>query len=280
MAQVLAEAGLASETPLGIGIGVPGAVHPVTGEVVRSPLPEWVDPTLVSALEDRLEVPILIDNDVNTLTVAEHLYGAGRGLDHLLVISVGRGIGMGAVIDGVVVRGFRGALGEIGHVEAVPHGRSCWCGLRGCLEAEAAEPAVVRDVLAATGRMVPPEGLALTAEEDERVAAILDDAGRLIGRAIGVAMAMLDPQRVVVSGEGVRLGPHYLEGLREGVHERLVLEAEPDLAFEPWGDEAWARGAASLVLRELFTPAHLRDERHPVGSPATPRGDPSPVAAS
>lgn len=280
LGRVLAEAGLASEEPIGIGIGVPGAVHPASGEVLRSPLPEWVDSDLATTLEERFGVPVLVDNDVNTLTVAEHLYGAGRGLAHLLVISIGRGIGMGAVVDGVVVRGSRGALGEIGHIEAVADGRTCWCGQRGCLEAEAAEPAIVHDVLTATERVVPPEGMATVADDDARVAEILDHAGRLVGRAIGVAVTILDPQRVVVSGEGVRLGPHYLEGLRAGVHERLAPEAEPDLVFEPWGDEAWARGAASLVLRELFTPAHLRDERHPVGSPATPRGDPSPVAAS
>lgn len=277
--RVLSEAGLASQRPLGIGIGMPGEVHPATGAVLRSPLPEWVDSELATTLEVGLEVPVLVDNDVNTLTVAEHLYGAGRGLDHLLVVSVGRGIGMGAVVDGVVARGAHGALGEIGHIVAVPDGRACWCGKRGCLEAEAAEPAIINEVLAVVGRLVPPDELATVAEEDERVAEILDAAGRLVGRAIADAINLFDPERVVVSGEGVRLGHHYLDGLRDGVLEHLWPGAEPDLVFEPWGDEAWARGAASLVLRELFTPAHLRGERYPVGSPDTPRGDPSSAAA-
>jgi predicted NBD/HSP70 family sugar kinase len=276
---VLSEAGLGQETPLGIGIGMPGEVRPVTGDVLRSPLPEWVDSDLASTLERHFGVPVLVDNDVNTLTVAEHLYGAGRGLDHLLVISIGHGVGMGAVVDGAVARGAHGALGEIGHIMVVPDGHACWCGRRGCLEAEAAEPAIVREVLAVVGRLVPAEDLAAVAEEDERVAAILAAAGRLVGGSIADAISLFDPQRVVVSGEGVRLGHYYLDGLRDGVLERLLPGAEPDLVFEPWGDEAWARGAASLVLRELFTPAHLRDERYPVGSPDTPRGDPSPAAA-
>ncbi len=278
--QLLREAGLQDEEPLGIGIGMPGGIDPASGDVARSPLPEWIGPGLAATLERRLGVPVLIDNDVNTLTVAEHLYGAGRGLDHLLVISIGRGIGMGAVIDGEVARGSRGALGEIGHIEAVHGGRQCWCGKRGCLEAEAAEPAIVHDILAAIGRVVPPQEMAAAAEEDARVATILTTAGRLVGRSVGMAITMLDPQRVVVSGEGVRLGHFYLDGLRDGVLDSLLPEAEPDLVFEPWGDEAWARGAASLALRELFTPAHLRGERHPAGSLDTARGEPSSAAAS
>ena len=111
------------------------------------------------------------------------------------------------------------------------------------------------------------------------MAAILGQAGVLVGKAVGTAVTLLDPQRVVVSGEGVRLGHHYIDGIRDGVLDRLLPEAEPDLVFEPWGDEAWARGAASLVLRELFTPAHLRGERHPAGGQTTSRGEPSSAAA-
>ena len=274
------DAGLGEEQPLGIGVGLPGSVDPAGGNVVRSPLPGWVNEDLAGTLESRLGTPVFIDNDVNTLTVAEHLYGSGRGVDHLLVVTIGRGIGMGTVIDGAIVRGARGALGEIGHVPAVPDGHECWCGKHGCLEAEAAEPAIVRDVLAAVDRLVRPEEMATAADGDERIAAILRAAGRLVGIAVGSAVTLLDPQRVVVSGEGVRLGHHYIDGIRDGVLACLLSEAEPELVFEPWGDETWARGAASLVLRELFTPAHLRGERHPAGSQSTSRGEPSSAAAS
>jgi predicted NBD/HSP70 family sugar kinase len=275
-----AAAGLGDEPPLGVGIGLPGGVDPATGEVVHTPLPSWAHEDLPGTLERRLGVPILIDNDVNTLTVAEHLYGSGQGIDQLLVVTIGRGIGMGAVIDGTIARGAHGSLGEIGHIGAVADGHSCWCGKHGCLEAEAAEPAIVRDVLAELGRLVPPEELGAVADEDERVAAVLRRAGLLVGAAIGSAATLFDPLRVVVSGEGVRLGRHYLDGIRDGIPVSLLREVEPELVFEPWGDEAWARGAASLVLRELFTPAHLRGERHPAGSQSTSRGEPSSAVAS
>jgi predicted NBD/HSP70 family sugar kinase len=277
--QVLADAGLGAERPLGIGIGVPGLVQPMSGAVVRTPLPEWVDSNLVMTLEEHLGVHVLVDNDVNTLTVAEHLYGAGRGIDDLLVISVGRGIGMGVVVDGIVAHGSRGAVGEIGHVVVRPGGLACWCGRRGCLETVAAEPALVEEVRLATGRAVTPDDLAEAAEADERVAGILGAAGRLVGGAVATAVTLLDPTRVVIAGEGVRMGRHYLDGVRSGLRDGLLPDDEPELVIEPWGDEAWARGAASLVLRELFQPAHLRDQGAPaaagrVEEGASPRSGP------
>jgi predicted NBD/HSP70 family sugar kinase len=124
---------------------------------------------------------------------------------------------------------------------------------------------MLRDVLAATGRLLTPEDLRAFADREPAAAAILSHAGRLVGRAVGDAVTVLDPERVIVSGEGVRLGPTYLDAIRDGVRSHHGL-AGLELVVEPWGDEAWARGAATLVLRELFHPAHLRED----GGPVTP----------
>lgn len=272
VADAVRSSGIAASSLFGIGIGVPGIVNPSTGHVEHSPFPEWADLDLVALLEARLDLPVLLDNDVNTLTIAEQLFGAGRGLAHFLVVTVGRGIGMGLVLNGAVYRGARGGAGEIGHIQAVPDGPACWCGRLGCLEVVAAEPAIVRQVLASTGRLVAPEELASLAARSERVARILEQAGRLVGGAISVMATSLDPERVVVSGEGVRLGSHYLDAIRDGIAERWPDSPAVDLTIEPWGDDAWARGAATLVLRELFHPAHLRDEGTPTASRAL-RGD-------
>jgi predicted NBD/HSP70 family sugar kinase len=260
VSDALVAARVRRERVVGIGIGVPGPVDPETGRVADSPLLGWGHLDLIALLEARLGVPVLLDNDVNTLTIAEQLFGAGRGLAHLLVVTVGRGIGMGLVINGLVHRGAHGGAGEIGHVQAVPNGPDCWCGRRGCLEAVAAEPAVVREILASTGRLVTPVDIAMLATRDPDVAAIVERAGRHIGRAIASVAAVIDPQRVVISGEGVRLGAHYVDAIRTELIEREQKEEPTEVVIEPWGDEAWARGAASLVLRELFHPAHLRDE--------------------
>lgn len=269
--QAVRAAGIDRDELLGLGIGAPGAV--VNGAVVNSPIPGWGGIDIARLLGQAFDLPVFLDNDVNTLTVAEQLYGAGTGLSTFVVVTVGRGIGMGLIVNGNLYRGGRGAAGELGHVLAVPDGPTCWCGRRGCLEAIAAEPALMRDVLATTGRLRTPDDLAVLAEREPGVAAILANAGRLVGRAVGDAVMLLDPERVIVSGEGVRLGPVYLDAITEGVrahHGMTGLE----LVVEPWGDEAWARGAATLVLRELFHPAHLREDR-----PAAARDDREPGAS-
>jgi predicted NBD/HSP70 family sugar kinase len=230
--------------------------------VLGSPIPGWGGIDLQRLLERQFGLPVYLDNDVNTLTVAEHLYGAGAGAATFVVVTVGRGIGMGIVVNGALHRGWRGAAGELGHVQATPAGPACWCGRHGCLEAVAAEPALVRDVLAATGRLAAPEDLSPLADRDPKVAEILRHAGLLVGQAVGDAAMLLDPERVIVSGEGVRLGHIYLDAIRDGVQRHHGM-ADLQLLVEPWGDEAWARGAAALVLRELFHPAHLRDDGSP-----------------
>jgi len=262
------KAGIGRESILGVGIGTPGLVDPATRRVSLSPLLEWSDLDLVEIVSARLGLPVHLDNDVNTLAIAEHLFGAGRGLRHLMVVTIGRGIGMGIVVNGSVYRGSSGGAGELGHSMTVPDGPLCWCGRRGCLEAVASELALTRDVGAALGRDVLPQELPTLAASDVRVARMLAEAGRLVGMAIVNAATVLDPERVIVSGEGVRLGPSYLEPLRQAVIERTPWkEASAEVGFgrwvpvvEAWGDDAWARGAATLVLRELFQPAHLRDE--------------------
>jgi len=259
----LEAAGVDRARLLGIGIGVPGTVDPVTSRIADSPLLEWAHLDLVELLSERLKLPVLLDNDVNTLTIAEQLFGAGRGLAHVLVVTVGRGIGMGLVVNGLVHRGARGGAGEIGHVQVVSGGPDCWCGRRGCLEAVAAEPAVVREILATTGRLTQPGDVAALAARDPDVAGILRRAGGHVGRAVAAMAIVLDPQRIVISGEGVRLGEHYVNAIRSELEGDEQKEVAADVVIEPWGDEAWARGAATLVLRELFHPAHLRDELTP-----------------
>jgi predicted NBD/HSP70 family sugar kinase len=266
----ISDAGVDRGRVVGVGIGVPGAVDQASGRVAASPLLGWGDLDLVSLLDERLDLPVQVDNDVNTLTVAEQLFGSGRGFANMVVVTVGRGIGMGIVINGVVHRGAHGGAGELGHIQVTPGGQDCWCGRRGCLETVAAEPAIVREVLAATGRLVQPAEIAALADRQPQVASILERAGAHVGGALAMVATVLDPQRIVISGEGVRLGPHYLDAIGAAFAAQQTQQQEEDLidvVIEPWGDEAWARGAASLVLRELFQPAHLRDESTSTPSP-------------
>jgi predicted NBD/HSP70 family sugar kinase len=244
---------------LGIGLGVPGTVNAQSG-VVESPLLGWHALALGPALGNLLGVPVLIDNDVNTLAVAERLYGRGREAEHFITVTLGVGVGLGIIVGGDLYRGARGGAGEFGHLPVVTDGPQCECGMRGCLEALVADPALVRVAIAA-GLVEPGtsnrEGIehlqALADDGDGTALGIYAEAGAILGRAVAGLVNVLSPQLVIVSGEGARAWPH----LEATFHVALLAATFAplrgiDVEVDPWDDAKWARGAAALVLRATF----------------------------
>jgi glucokinase len=134
--QLLAEAGLAPDALSGVGISLPGPLDADMG-VVHSPpnLPGWTDVQVREPLEAAFGCPVILDNDANAAALAEWRYGAGRGFDHLVYLTMSTGVGGGLILGGRVYRGVHCGAGEIGHVPVEWDGERCSCGLRGCLEA-------------------------------------------------------------------------------------------------------------------------------------------------
>ena len=254
-----------SENPtanlMGVGVGLAGIVDSAQGLVRQSPFFGWTDVPLRELIQDRLKVPVYLDNDVNTLAFAEKWFGAGRGIDNFLVVTFGRGIGLGIVVNGQFLHGARGSAGEFGHTVIQPGGELCACGKRGCLEMYASEPAMLRESAQAfqQGRLssLPntPEEMALLAEEGEIAAQeIFAQAGRLLGQSIANLINIFNPERILINGEGVRAGKWLFEPMQAAIDEHTMPSLRQDVSIlvEPLGDDAWARGAASLVLHELF----------------------------
>jgi glucokinase-like ROK family protein len=254
-----------SENPtpnlMGVGIGLAGIVDAAQGLVRQSPFFGWTDVPLRELIQDRLKVPVYLDNDVNTLAFAEKWFGAGRGIDNFLVVTFGRGIGLGIVVNGQFLHGARGSAGEFGHTVIQPGGELCACGKRGCLEMYASEPAMLRESAQAfqQGRLssLPntPEEMVLLAEEGETAAQeIFAHAGRLLGQSIANLINIFNPERILINGEGVRAGTWLFEPMQAAIDEHTMPSLRQDVSIlvEPLGDDAWARGAASLVLHELF----------------------------
>ena len=247
---------------LGIGLGLPGFEDPYGSGVVQAPLLGWRNLPLADHLSRTLHVPVLVDNDVNTLAVAEHLYGVSKGVANSVTITLGRGVGMGVVIGGELYRGARGAAGEFGHVRVVDDGETCACGKRGCLETVAAEPGMLRRARATgvVGADASFDDLLGAAQEGDNAAvALFDDTGRVLGRAAAAVSVVLDPELIVVGGEGTRAW-HLLAG---SFREQLDRDGFPvrngplPVQVVGWDDSRWALGAASLVLRApLVTPLH------------------------
>ncbi|MGI8478441.1 MAG: ROK family protein [Gaiellaceae bacterium] len=246
-----------AESLLGVGLGVPGVVGP-DGRV-DSPMLGWQGLPAAELLARRLGVPVLADNDVNTLAVAERLYGRGRDAAHFLTVTIGRGIGLGIVIDGNVYRGYGGGAGEFGHVTAVGGGEVCPCGKRGCLETVAADPALVASARR-SGLLGPREGIeALRALADagrSEALTLYEAAGRALGRSLADLVNVLGPELVLLSGEGMLSWPHLSGAVESEFRSGLFPPLRGvQLELDPWDDAKWARGAASLVLRPTLAPA-------------------------
>nr|MDQ2831468.1 ROK family transcriptional regulator [Chloroflexota bacterium] len=205
--------GVDSRDVLGVGVAVPGLVRWPDGVILFSPNLGWRDVPIQAMLEERLGRPVLVDNEVRALALAEHSYGAARGARTVVVIDAAYGVGGAVIIDGALYRGVHGAAGEVGHNIVEPNGAMCGCGNRGCLETVASAHGLVAR---ATDALVAGRASALTADAsggltlDHIVAAaragdalaceLLARAATYLGLAVANAIDNWDPERVVLSG--------------------------------------------------------------------------------
>jgi predicted NBD/HSP70 family sugar kinase len=248
----------AEGTPLlGVGLGVPGVVDSATG-TVTSPLIGWRDFALREQLQQALGIPVLVDNDVNTLATSERLYGRGRDVEDFIALTLGRGVGLGIVANGDIYHGYGGGAGEFGHVTVVVDGPVCSCGKRGCLEAFVAYPALVASARA-DGTFGKRKGIAALRRNadagDADARAIYAEAATVLGRAVANLVNVLSPQLILVSGEGTQAWGHYEEAFAKALQAHVFPPLRGfTVEVDPWDDAKWAVGAASLVLRTTFTP--------------------------
>jgi glucokinase-like ROK family protein len=246
---------------LGVGIGLAGIVDAENGILRQSPIYGWNSVPLRDMLQSKLHIPVYIENDVNTLTLTERWFGHGQGLDNFLTVTVGRGVGLGIVANGQFYRGQTGGAGEFGHTTIDPKGPVCACGKRGCLESYVGDPGLIRAAqeAAARGELSAPvkdidELLSLAQAGENAAIQIFDQAGRVLGIGIANLINLFNPKKIIISGEGTREGDFLFVPMQESIQQHTMPGLyDPDtVVIAPWGDDAWARGAAGLVLREVF----------------------------
>ncbi|CAI9394478.1 ROK family transcriptional regulator [Microbacterium sp. T2.11-28] len=241
---------------LGIGVGLPGTVAQQGIGVVDSTQLGWVQVPLGEQLRRALHLPVVVENNVNALSAAEQLFGQGRRFRNVLVVTVGNGVGAGLIADGVIVRGRSGGAGDFGHVPVREDGPLCQCGNRGCLEAIIGQGALVND--ARSIRLIDPdEGVdelrSLADAGNAEAREIFAHAGHQLGRAMAGAVNLLDPEVVVLLGEGVQAWSHWQDAFDAALRSALVPgKRGVTVEVERWDDDRWAQGAAALVLATPF----------------------------
>ncbi len=254
--RLIQKSGIRKKQLMGVGIGLAGVIDFAHGIVRQNPFFGWRNIMLRDLLETRLRVPIFIDNDVNTLTLSEKWVNQGQAEDNFIVITIGRGIGMGILIDGQIYRGKGGGAGELGHVVVDPNGPLCECGRHGCLESLISDRALVIEAQRKVSQdIVDLDDLLHRVEErDPGSIGILSRAGTLLGRQIGNLVDVFDPKLIIISGEGIRMGEVFFSAVRSAFHDCVMpgLAEDTEIRVNSWGNDIWALGAASLVIAEIF----------------------------
>lgn len=261
--QCVADAGLAVTDIQGVGIGLPGVIDAVAGVSHWSPILGAAPVPFGQEVARRLGTRVLIENDANLMALAEHWFGVGRGLSTFVVVTIEDGVGMGLVLDGRIHRGAHGIGPEFGHVKCDPAGLPCRCGQRGCLDAYASDWGILQQAVAcdAVEQSEDAAGPRQLAELTRRAQAgdnvltrIFHRAAEALGLAIANAINLLNPPRLVISGEGLRAGDLLRLPLMAVIEANVLptLREATEIVFHPWGDEMWARGAAAIVLRHVY----------------------------
>jgi glucokinase-like ROK family protein len=247
----------------GIGIGVPGFVDQNQGMCYWTPLYDKGDVPLRDLIEKRLGIPTYMENDANTVTLSHQWFGDGKGVSDFIVVTIEDGVGMGVVVNGQIYRGATGIAAEFGHMVIEPGGLPCRCGKNGCLEAYVSDFSIVE-----TAKKVIEKGLwnpgldDLTVEDvwqaahagEPHLVNIFQKAGKILGNGISGLIQVFNPARIIISGQGARAGDLMFGSMRETIREftnREQFEAT-EIVIHKWQDIDWARGAASLVLQELY----------------------------
>ena len=268
--EVIRDAGINRSDLLGVGLGLAGVIDSNAGVCRYSPFFGWRDVNLAAPLTSALGLDVYLENDVNSLTIAEQWFGHGRGYEHFVVVTVGRGIGVGFVLNGRFYAGHQGGVGELGHVTVVPDGPKCGCGRRGCLEMMASDRALIqaaRDAIADGKPTVLTDSdditvkmLVAAAEQgDDLACSLIAESGRWLGVGLAMIVNLLNPELIIVAGEGVEAGDLRFDSMREALSEGQFdsLGTDTKLVVESSGDMMWARGAACVVLSEFFrSPLH------------------------
>ena len=250
------EGGRAPMAVRGIGVCIPGPVDVGTGVGVESPLmPGWGGVPIARYLAAP-GIPVLVDNDVNALTLAEQ--NARPGVTELLHVKVSTGIGAGIIAGGELQRGAVGAAGELGHNPVGDGGGVvCRCGNLDCLEAVASGAALVA-ALRAAGREVAdvPGVVELVRAGDPEAVRMVRQAGRRIGEVLAVAVNLLNPQVVVFGGDLADAFEPLLAGVRELVYRRAMVPATRALLDQQsaLGERAGIIGCAAMALAEVLSP--------------------------
>lgn len=233
------------EEVLAVGVAAAGFIDANQAVVVYSPNLSWRNEPLKANLEADLGLPVFIENDANAAGWAEYRFGAGQGSNHMVMLTIGTGVGGAIIANGDLFRGGFGIGAELGHSNFVPNGKLCGCGQHGCLEQygsgtalltsakelasmDTPEGARLRELAFASAELTGVEVYQAIQEGDPGALRLLTELGQNLGLAVASFAAVLDPELVVIGGGVSEAGELLLDPIRKAFLEHL-----PARGFRP-----------------------------------------------
>ena len=237
---------------MGIGVAVSGDVDKEHGIVRTSPRLNWSTVPFEKLLRARLGSPVVIDNDVRALSIAEEWFGIGVDAESFAIVTIGAGIGCGLYVNGDVVEGAHGVAGELGHLPLGPADLVCSCGRRGCVETVASSSAILGAIRSAKNDplLTMREAVQIARSGDADAILAFERAATIIGAALATMANLVGPSVILVAGESVTDFDLYEQRIRESFDAHTFGAAgECQIVTRSHTFEDWARGAASSLIR-------------------------------
>lgn len=263
IAVVMEDSKVEKENIVAIGLGSPGSLDLKEGTIISAANLPFDNFNIVKPLNNKFNIPVYIDNDANVAAVGEYLFGAGKGSEHMIFITVSTGIGGGAVLNGKIYRGNTCNALEVGHTTVQPDGPYCNCGNYGCAEVlasgtaigKAAQAAVTKGKITSLNNYEKPTSYEVfkEAEKGDRVAQnILNKALTYLGICVANTIMSFDPQKVIIGGGVAQGGEIVFKRINEVVKERClkVMIENTQVLPASLGTDAGVVGAAALAIME------------------------------
>lgn len=264
--QFILDSGISKEKITGIGIGMPGFVDAEKG--LNYSFLKVSHGTIISQLESKTDLPVLIDNDSSLIALAEFKIGAALSKQNVMVINIGWGIGLGMILNGKLYRGNDGLAGELSHIPLFTNNKICSCGKMGCLETEASLLVVIEKAIAGINQGKPTVLKKSNLEKVEEAAdsilnaairgdtfaiELISESAYNIGRGIAILVHILNPKTIVLSGRGSTGGKLWTTPIQQALNEHCIprIAKNLEMKISTLGDLAEIYGAASLVMEHL-----------------------------